>query len=97
MIIKLKNGKEYELVSLREELLKEALSTYWSLRAEIINVDSGEISSEFVDGNFDQLLIVEDGNRKMISGYTILDSANIVYDPFSLSTNCILRLKKEVI
>lgn len=97
MTIKLMDNKTYEVTALREELVKDDKGGYWSLRSELVGATSTDVTNEFVPSNFRKIAVSDGEDVILIEGYTELESANIIYNPTTFSTNCIIRLKKEVV
>ena len=98
MKLKLNDGTEYSITSLKEDLIPtSAGSNSWSLRFLITeNVNSDDIEKEFTADNMGELTVTADDGKtvKSFTGYKRLANASIVFDTATLTGVCQMHLQK---
>jgi len=100
MKLKLNDGTEYSITSLKEDLIPtSAGGNSWSLRFLITeNVNSDDVENGFTADNMGELTVTADDGKtvKNFTGYKRLANASIVFDASTLTSVCQMHLQKVV-
>lgn len=95
MTLKLKNGAEFVISAMREELVAYNGARYWDMRIEMTSaVNSGVIESSFTPEGICEITASAGAAEKVFTGYASVESAGIVYNPLTLESITVIRLRK---